>query len=107
MLALCDLYLQRIEVNLREDQPKSALYWATMVHSQYALARAMSEDSQMTPEVFSEINRHDKRAFKLIARIGPASGPKLEGSRPEQDELASMLHAYDQFRQEAEMLGVF
>jgi hypothetical protein len=106
MLGLCDLYLQRIEANLREELPKSALYWAVMVHSQYALARAMADDGQMTPEVFSEMNRHDKRAFKLIARLGPASGPKLEGSKSGQGDLGAMLRAYDQFRQEAEMLGV-
>lgn len=104
MLSLCDLYIQRIEANLREEQPQTALYWATMVHSQFALARAMADDRQMTPEVFSEINRHDKRALKLIAGIGPASGQRLEGARSGGDD--SLFQAYDRFRQEAEMLGV-
>lgn len=107
MLDLCGLFVQRIEANLREEQPKSALYWATMVHSQFALARALVDDGQMNPEAFSEINRFDKRAMKLINRIGPASGPTIDGRRSERDDLKDAVFAYDQFRQEAEMLGIF
>ena len=108
ILGLCDLFTQRIEANLKEEFPESAIYWESMVHSQFILARAMLDDKQMTSEVFSEINHYDTRALKLLSKAGPAGGPRLEGSRlSDNSRFVDALRAYDRLRQESQMMGLF
>lgn len=106
MLDLCGLYIKRMDMNLKADNPETAVFWAVMVHSQGALARAMLDDGQMHQEAFGELNHYDQRALKVIERLGPATGGSMSGGAKPKNGLAFMLSAYEGFRQEAEMLGV-
>jgi len=105
MLYLSGLYLNRMERNPREERPEVAAFWATMIHSQFALARSMAADGQMHKDVFDELNKHDDRAMKVIQRLGPQ---ELEGlGSADADACAgAVLDAYEQFREEGERIGV-
>lgn len=105
ILELCGLYIQRIEANLREEKPKRAVYWATMLHSLFILSSSMAADRQMNKEVFSEINRFHNRALRILKSIGPLR-PSMGVQGHGNEGLGYVLDAYDQFRQEAEMMGL-
>lgn len=101
ILDLCELYVKRMDSELSpaNDDPEKAVFWATMVHSLFALSKAMGADGQIHPEVFMKINKLESRAEKILTRIGPIG---LSGDARE----SRVLQAYSDFRQDAEMLGL-
>lgn len=103
MLELSGLYLRRMNQRLGEDSPTIAIFWATMIHGLFGLAGGMAADGQMHPEVFVELNKREQRALAILRRVGPL-GSSLEGTTP--SEINAVLAAYEEFREEAEMLGV-
>lgn len=107
ILELGELYVQRMETNLRGEKPNVAVYWATMLHSLFILSSAMTADRQMDKEVLSGINDLHDRGMKILKNIGPLSDSSMEGSRRRDECLGYMLDAYDRFVQEAQMLGLF
>lgn len=101
MVALCEVYVKRINASLRDDEPEVAYFWSVMISSQFSLAAQMLDEGQISPSLFSEINSMHLRAKKLASAIGHKY--YMGGS----SRTSGIAEAYEKFLCEGEMMGIF